>query len=57
MIVGRNFSKLSVCLFYILVEASESYWKLMTERRRRAIDETNLENQHVTFMNISFIKY
>lgn len=31
----------------ILDEASESYWKLITERRKRAIDETIAENDQV----------
>ncbi len=36
-------------IFCISDEASESYWKLMTERRKRAIEETITENQHVDF--------
>ncbi|CAF1161560.1 unnamed protein product [Rotaria sp. Silwood1] len=31
----------------IEAEASESYWKLMTERRQKAIEETNIENQQL----------
>jgi hypothetical protein len=39
-------------LFYILAETSEIYWKSMTERRRQAIIETNIENQQVYSINI-----
>ncbi|CAF2494759.1 unnamed protein product [Rotaria sp. Silwood2] len=43
---------LTQALFNILAEATESYWKLMTERRRQATEETNIENQQLhTFID------
>jgi len=35
---------------FILDEPSESYWKLMTERRKRAIEETVTENHQVNLI-------
>lgn len=36
-------------------ETSESYWKMITERRKQAIEETIAENIQVEFMRrISF---
>jgi hypothetical protein len=34
-------------LFNVSDEASESYWKLVTEQRKLAIEETIIENQEV----------
>jgi ABC-type microcin C transport system permease subunit YejB len=39
-------------IFGILDEPSESYWKLMTERRKQAIGETFLENQQVDLIKL-----
>ena len=44
-------------LIKILDEASESYWKLMTERRKHAIEETVVENQQVRSNSMVFILF
>jgi hypothetical protein len=48
----RKFEVQCTYSFYILADTSETYWKLMTEHRRQAIKETNIENQQVNSMNL-----
>lgn len=40
----------ATCSSGCLDEPSEAYWKLVTERRQRAIEETTTENEQVDFI-------